>query len=124
MNLLGTFSSMLEEALEHVLNAQTTKISKADRLALEACITLEELEAATLSMARNKVLGKDGILIEFFTTLWEEICLILLVVLIEGLAKGEMHQQLPIGVIILLVKRGDQLLVGNKHGLTLLNCVL
>lgn len=75
-------------------------------------------------MASNKVPEKDGILVEFFIALWDEIGPILLVFLSDGLAKGEMHQKLTIGIIIQLVKRGDQLLVGNKREITRLNCAL
>lgn len=31
------------------------------------------------------------------------------------------HPDLTMGIIILLAKKGDQLLIGNKRGLTLLN---
>lgn len=75
-------------------------------------------------MAKNKVPGKDGITIEFYLDLWEDIGPILLEVLRDGLDKGELDPNLTIGVIILMVEKGDQLLVGNKHGLTLLNTAL
>lgn len=42
----------------------------------------------------------------------------------QGLAQGTLQPDLTIGIIILLAKHGDQLLVGNKRGLTLLNCAL
>lgn len=45
-------------------------------------------------------------------------------VLLDGLAKGALCPKLTIGVIILLIKRGDQLLVENRRGLTLLNRAL
>lgn len=53
--------------------------------------------------------------------IWEEIDPILLHVLQDGLEKGEIDPKLTIGVLILLVKRGDELLIGNKRNLTLLN---
>lgn len=48
----------------------------------------------------------------------------MLEVLKKGLVEGILQPKLILGIIVLLAKRGDQLLVGNKRGLTLLNCAL
>lgn len=85
---------------------------------------MEELHTAALMMARNKMPGKVGIPIEFYLALWDKIDPILLEVLQMGLEKGELHPLLTIRIIVLLAKRGDPLLVGNKRGLTLLNYAL
>lgn len=61
---------------------------------------------------------------EFYLQLWDLVGPILLLVLKEGLAKGNLEAKLTEGIIILLEKKGDQLLLGNKHGLILLNCAL
>lgn len=70
------------------------------------------------------MLGRGGILVEFFLVLWDQIRPILLKLLQEGLKSGILHPQLTHGIIVLLAKDGDPLLMGNKRGLTLLNCVL
>lgn len=78
VNLLGTAPTLSDEALEEVLAQQTKKIPLEDRNALEAPISLEEMHVATLAMARNKVSSKDGIPIEFYLAVWEEVGPILL----------------------------------------------
>lgn len=91
---------------------------------MERRITLEELHELTSYMAKNKVPGKDGVPVKFFLALWDEISPILLEVLLDGLVVGSLNPKLTMGLFILLPKKGDQLLVGNKRGLTLLNCAL
>lgn len=61
---------------------------------------------------------------EFYLLLWDFLGPILLMVLEEGIAKGILDPQLTEGVFILLAKKGGQLMIGNKRGLTLLNCAL
>lgn len=49
---------------------------------------------------------------------------LLLSLLKKGIVDGTLAPKLTEGMIILLEKKGDQLLIGNKRGLTLLNCAL
>lgn len=56
---------------------------------------------------QKKISGKDGIPIEFYLALWEDIGLILLEVLRKGLSRGVMHPKLTVEIIIMLMKKGD-----------------
>lgn len=75
---------------------------------MEERITLKELHAAALALARNKALGKDGVLVEFYITMWDYVGSILLTLLEEGIEKGILAPQFTEGVLILLAKQGDQ----------------
>lgn len=79
---------------------------------------------AASKLARNKVLGHDGIPAEFCVMLWDQIGPVLLEVLCEGLEAGMFHLNIARGIIVLLAKKGDQLLLHNKRGLALLNYCL
>lgn len=117
--------TLFEEALERVLEVQTSKILEDATKALDALIKLEELGDATTKLAKGKVPGRDGIPVEFYLVVWDHIGPILLEVLIrEGLLCGSLHPHITKGIIILLKKKWDQLLLHNKRGLMLLNCVL
>lgn len=56
--------------------------------------------------------------------LWEDIGSVLLEVLQARLRLNRLHPQPTHGVLVLLAKKGDPMLVNNKRGLTLLNCTL
>lgn len=110
--------------MEEVFAAQSEQISLEESEALEQDILLEELHEAAKLLAKNKVPGRDGVPVEFFLTLWDQIGPVLLKLLQDGLKSGILHPQLTHGIIVLLAKDGDQLLMGNKRGLTFLNCAL
>lgn len=59
------------------MKVETIKIPKHARNAMEEWITLEELHSTAIVMSKE-VLGKDGILVEFFLALWDDVGLILL----------------------------------------------
>lgn len=48
---------------------------------MEQPISLEELHREAMALAKQKVLGKDGLLVEFFLAIWEQVGLVLLKVL-------------------------------------------
>lgn len=50
----------------NVLNAQTEKILEAAKEHVVEAISLEELLVAAKALAKNEVLGKDGIPIKFY----------------------------------------------------------
>lgn len=74
---------------------------------MEEPITIGELHDAAKLLAKNKVPGRDGILVEFYLVIWEQIGPILLAVLQKGLEDGSLHPKLTEGVIVLLAKLGD-----------------
>lgn len=71
MRLFGVDTFAFEEAMEEVLATQTEHISGKDYTTLEKDITLEELHEVAKQLAKNKVLGQDGIPMEFFLVLWD-----------------------------------------------------
>lgn len=91
---------------------------------MEDYTCLEELHSATKALAKNKVPGRDGVPVEFYLQIWESMGPVLLSVLQKGIADGFLSPKLTEGVVILLEKKGDQLFIGNKRGLTLLNSAL
>lgn len=95
---------------------------------LEAPITLEELQDVAYHLAQNKVPGRDGIPVQFYLILWDQIGPILLEVLPKGLTIGAFNPNISRGIsilgIALLAKKGNQLLIENKRGLNFLNCCL
>lgn len=42
----------------------------------------------------------------------------------KGLVEGILHPKRMEGLIVLLPKKDDQTMIGNKHGITMLNCAL
>lgn len=52
-----------------MLQAQTNKNSEEAWQQMEEKITLEELHVAAIALAKNKVPGKDGVLMEFYLLL-------------------------------------------------------
>lgn len=91
VRFFGIDTPTSEEAMEEVFAAQTEQILERDCEALEKDITLEELHEATKQLAKNKVPSRDGIPVEFFLVLWDQIGPILLELLKDGLKSGILH---------------------------------
>lgn len=85
---------------------------------MEKDITLEELHYVADQLARNKMPRWDGLLVEFYLFVWDDIGPILLEVLKAGLKSGRLHPRITHGMLVLLAKKGDPLMIGNKRGLT------
>lgn len=115
---------MDEEAMQNFLAANNLCIPQEANQAMEVPISLHELHQVALQLANNKMPRHNGILVEFFLGIWEDISPILLMMFKKGLVDGFLHPQLTKGLIVLLEKKGVQLLVTNKQGITLLNCGL
>lgn len=75
-------------------------------------------------LPKQKAPGKDGLPIKLFLVLWDQVGPILLKVLEDGIVKGIFHPQVTIGMMLLLAWKGDQSLISNKRGITLLNMAL
>jgi hypothetical protein len=63
----------LQRAQASVLNRIQSKLTGEMRKSLRAPIGLEELTKAVKSMAKGKAPGPDGIIAEFYQSLWPEI---------------------------------------------------
>lgn len=124
IKILGIEVPPNEVALLKVFEAHTKVIPKATREAMELPITLEELHKVAKAMAKKRVPGKDGLSMEIFRALWDQVGPLLLKVPQIGIPKGTLHSQLMKGIMVMLEKRGDQTLIDNKRGFTLLNYVL
>lgn len=88
--------------------------------ALEAPLTLKELEGALRRMNRRKVPGIDGLPMEFYLKFWDILGPVVLEVLTAVLCTGAMGGSLATGVISLLYKKGDHTDLGNWRPLTML----
>lgn len=114
---------MLVACQQKILEEASRSLEKKSR-SLEEPISLGELYVVAIHLAKNKVLGKDGIPVEYYLATWNQVGSILMSILQKGLNEGRLHPKLTEGLIVLLAKLGDQLLVTNKRGLTLLNYAL
>ena len=90
--------------------------------ALEAPLTLKELEGALCKMNKRKVPGIDGLPVEFYLKFWDILGPVVLEVLNAVLYTGAMRGSMATGVISLLFKKGDGADLGNWWPLTML-CV-
>lgn len=114
IKLLGTKVPLDEASLQEVLQAQTEGIPPIACEDMEKLILLEELHSAAKALAKQKVLGEDDLPVEFFLALWDKLGPLLFQVLQSNINKGSLHQQLTEGIMVMLEKRGDQTLIGNK----------
>lgn len=106
---------------EEVLSAVGDRLSIEEKAALNAPLSLTELQEAADAMAKNKCPGPDGIPAEFFSCMWQEVGPLLLQVLENGITSESLPEALTGGLIVLLPKKGDQRLLTNKRPITLLN---
>lgn len=69
IKLFGTEEAVDKDAINKILEAQTTKISLESRELLDKDITLEELHYVGGQLAKEKVSGRNGIPVEFYLIL-------------------------------------------------------
>lgn len=86
---------------------------------MEAQLSIPELHADALDLAKDKVSGPDGIPLEFFLQNWDILADTLLKAINEGIADGKLHKRFTEGLIILLAKKGDLRYLFNIRPLTL-----
>ncbi|GBG66019.1 hypothetical protein CBR_g54999 [Chara braunii] len=91
------------------------------RMALDRPLTPKELKQAMLSMAKGKAPGDDGLPIEFFIAMWDQVGAILLKLINNVLEGGTLTDDMCRGVITLLYKKGDKQNVRNWRPISLLN---
>ncbi|KAK9543285.1 hypothetical protein VZT92_001076 [Zoarces viviparus] len=107
---------------EVFLDFLTQRVPKDIVQALEAPLTLIEIEWALQRMKRRKVPGIDGLPAEFYLKFWDILGPVVLEVLSAILRTGTMGGSAATGVISLLYKKGDRADLGNWRPLTML-CV-
>lgn len=96
------------------------QLSWAQQEALEAPLSLWELQGVLKSMGRNKFPGADGLTVEFYLAFWEVLGEGLLEVLREGFAMGQLPLSMLSGLVTLLYKKGDASSLPNWRPITLL----
>ncbi len=82
--------------------------------------TLKEIKEAIAAMPKDKASGSDGIPMEFFQELVEEISPTLLQAFSAMLRGGETSEWINKGLITLIPKSGDHAKIGNWRPITLL----
>ena len=88
---------------------------------LKSNIDIEEIEKAMKMMQLNKSPGEDGLPIEFYRLFWDEVKEYLFDSYMYSLENGNLSITQKRGVISLLPKKNDLLLLKNWRPLTLLN---
>ena len=88
---------------------------------LKASVELEEIEKAMKMMQLNKSPGEDGLPIEFYRMFWEDVKVYVFNSYKYSLDNGNLSITQKRGVISLLPKKNDLLLLKNWRPLTLLN---
>ena len=72
-------------------------------------------------MRLNRSPGLDGLSVEFYRTFWDELKEFIVNTLNHSYEKGEMTNTQKVGLISLIHKKGDPLLLDNYRPITLLN---
>lgn len=96
------------------------QLGSAEREALDATITLQELTTAVMQMASGKSSGLDGLPAEFFKHFWNFLGHDLLDVFNESFNNGTLPASCRRAVVSLLPKKGDQTLLKNWRPVALL----
>lgn len=109
--------------MEEVMEVQSDRLSVAGKEELNAPITLEELGDSMNAMANGKCPGPDGTPIKFYKANWLTVGPLILACIINCIAEEHFPAFFTKGAIVLLKKKNDQCLLGNRRPITLLNFV-
>lgn len=109
--------------LEEVLAVQSDRVSVLEKEELNAPISLEELGDSVRDLANGKCPGTDGTPIEFFKENWETVGPLVHASIVRSISEEHFPPFFTKGAIVLLKKKDDQRLLGNKRPITLLNSV-
>ena len=114
-------SEYREEQLlsEQFLN-NLPQVSQQDNSDLESPLTLQELQAALMSMENGKSPGIDGLPVDFYKSFWSTIGEDLLEVLRNSFLGGKLPLGCRRAVITLLPKKGDLCEIKNWRPVSLL----
>ena len=128
---------MLEEIRKYYDNLYTTKgyvrtefadslnipqLPEHIKLELDEDVTLQEVGNAVLNLQKGKVVGTDGLPIEWYKMFWPKIKELFFEVIKEIIADKKMHLSARRGILSLMDKPGKEILkLQNWRPLTLLN---
>ena len=113
----------MEVARAKIRSIIPKKIKDEEAKVLDGGLLVEEIKVAISRMANDKALGPDGLPIEFYKKNIDWIVPYLLSVYEEAFDRGSLGPKLNAGVIKLIPKEGDRLLINNWRPITLLNVV-
>lgn len=122
----GTGGSSLpadDSIFYEVLKAHNEMLTQEEKENLNAPLTLTELGIAVGSMANQICPGPDGIPVEFYKANWQTVGPLVLDCLKTGIDEEQFSAFVTKGAIVLLRKKADQRLLGNKRSITLLNTI-
>ncbi|KAI4890805.1 hypothetical protein NFI96_030933, partial [Prochilodus magdalenae] len=107
---------------EHFLSYLGNRLPSTARDSLEAPFSLMELTEVLGKMNRRKVLGLDGLPVEFYSTFWDVLGPELVEVAEDVHRQGKLTESMRSGALSLLYKKGDSSDLANWRPLTML-CV-
>ncbi|XP_071138839.1 uncharacterized protein [Mytilus edulis] len=121
-NLYKSTNPNENEIKKYITETKVDKtLSHEETQNLEGELTIKECTEAIKSMKLNKSPGIDGISVEFYRTFWTNLKEIVVKVFNTCYQKEEMSTLQKIGVVSLLYKKGNPLLLDNYRPITLLN---
>ena len=97
------------------------KLTNEEGKILEGKLTIKECEDSLFQMKLNRTPGLDGLSVEFYRTFWKSLKCMIVNTFNYSYDKGEMSNTQKIGLISLLYKKNDPLLLDNYRPITLLN---
>ncbi len=125
LNVINFFSELFKaktvsHEMMNVLTSHLPSVTEAQRLELDAPITLPELTGALAEMESGKAPGIDGLPAEFFLAFWDILGPELLKVLDASFLSGELPLSFRRAVLCLLPKTGDLRHLSNWRPISLL----
>lgn len=110
------------ECKETLLNGINSFLSDSDRHVCEGAVTLAELTASLKTMNFNKAPGSDGFSVEFYLKFWDLLGPLLLKVINQCFADGELAESMKLSITRLIFKkRGNIKDLKNWRPISLLN---
>ena len=103
------------------LDDTVPRLNENDKKLCEGSITKEECKFALSQMARNKTAGISGFTAEFFAFFWGDFGDIIVDYINDAKASGQLFISHRRGVLKLVPKKGNQMLLKNKRPICLLD---
>ena len=105
------------------LDREAPRLSEQQKLSCEGPITKSECKEAISKMARNKTAGISGFTAEFFDYFWEDIGDMIVYYFNRAREEGELFISHRRGILTLIPKKGNQMLLKNKRPICLLDVI-